>query len=477
VADAEPHSGLPSRETMVGRRLEVLLSAPGCAVCREITEAERLFLLWFLKEEAADPVMQARLREQLGFCPAHTRAVLNGGISAPTTLLPAWAAVLAGARRQLAQLDRPATLRCPRCADIEELEAHMLHTVADAVATTRFAELLATAGGVCVRHLRVAVSIADVGDRAIARVARITLAAGPRDEVAAIAGIDLDAATRAAVAAERPELLAKAGRGRSVLQTLLVDLELGVCPCCLAGGRTEQRHLRWLPNEIVRRPDAGDALCPTHLQDLAQLDRDAATNVARRQRAGALDRVGMLLGRLDELPPAALLARYRWARATRRHRIDEAAGDVRPELPSWRAAFRSQRDRVDRIARELFLARAPCPVCETRAAAERRRFELLVAAVGTPTVRNRFGSSGGVCVRHALAFADGEQHVPVLGATRAHLDVLAWEVEEARSKRAWQWRFEEMGDERTVWRRAPMALDGRVYMGGRAHAERAPDAG
>jgi len=50
---------------------------------------------------------------------------------------------------------------------------------------------------------------------------------------------------------------------------------------------------------------------------------------------------------------------------------------------------------------------------------------------------------------------------------RSSVDVLAWELTEARSKSAWRrWRFAEKGDETSELQRAPAAIDWPVYLGG-----------
>ena len=47
----------------------------------------------------------------------------------------------------------------------------------------------------------------------------------------------------------------------------------------------------------------------------------------------------------------------------------------------------------------------------------------------------------------------------------ARLSVLAWELDEAERKERWDARHEICGPESGAWRRAPAALDGRVYLG------------
>jgi hypothetical protein len=87
--------------------------------------------------------------------------------------------------------------------------------------------------------------------------------------------------------------------------------------------------------------------------------------------------------------------------------------------------------------------------------------ELLTAALSDAAVRRALENGHGLCAAHASATGN-----PVaIDVARSRLQILVWELTEARRKREWWTRHEHQGREMSSWRRACTWLRGDTYLG------------
>jgi hypothetical protein len=440
-----------------------LLDGRGCPVCRYVVEHERRWLFWFYQEHAADPVTLAMLRRSGGFCPAHTRAVLARA-AADVVLPPVYATVVAAARERLAEPVVSPWATCPACSQRDTGGENVIASILAGISDREVVASLVDAGGFCGPHLADAVAYAPENDLRPLSSAAARSPSRPAELVAAVTGVDLDAARRSCLTRR---LAPTDDRRPSVIDRLACDVSEGACVACCRAAQVEHRYLDWLVNDLVSDSDSLRELCPRHLHDLAEKDLASACAVASVQHLLARRRLDALARAVAATPPAGRGKRWAWVRDRRRQQRQRVHYDEQVRMTPWRALLGSyRRDRLA-AARQRFLLARPCPVCEVSAVTERRTVELLAAAVGHPRVLAALEANAGLCARHVLTLE------PVTAIARivrplvdARLAVLGWELEEARSKRAWDWRFAAAGDETTAWQRAAAALDGQVYLGG-----------
>jgi hypothetical protein len=427
VEQAAASHGAPPRTTEDAR---VLLQARGCAVCAERDRSQAAFFDWFRLESYAEPVMLARLRASLGMCPPHTR-VLLADPQAPVILQSVFAQVVPAAVDALAGPGTPDA--CPGCERGASSEEFALRTILRALGESRVARGLEESGGFCVPHTLAGLARGRWETVLAQTVARRLSSATGSTLLRAVAGSDPDAGARAVYRSRLPA----PEPGRSTLARLRLRLARQTCPLCLAVGRMEQRYLEWLAEQLPGHDRSlvsdVESLCASHLHDVAALGdevRDSAVGIQQRRWQGELGRHADRLprrrrGLLDALRPA-------------RHR---ASSDLGP----------------------LLVRR--CVLCSLIRRAEEQEARLLQAALADAAVERRYRRSHGLCLSHHRSVGRWAERAVLHDVLSARLSVLAWELDEAERKERWDARHEICGPESGAWRRAPAALDGRVYLG------------
>ena len=250
-----------------------------------------------------------------------------------------------------------------------------------------------------------------------------------------LGGSDPDAPRRAHWRGRLPE---PSDDGGSTLDQLCDRLGIAACPVCLSTGMADRRYVRWHIEHAARndpslRNDPGE-LCAAHLHDLALTDRDLAAQAIEHKRTAMTGKLTRVLARLGDVPDTA-----------RRGRGAPA-------------------EELDTVRHEI-VTKPYCPACNARDAIERSQLDLVVAALGLSTVRDRYERSHGLCLRHVVQISDGQASRLARRHVDGRLGVLAWEVGETARKYAWAYRHEGSGDEHQAWLRALAQIDGRVFEG------------
>jgi hypothetical protein len=414
----------------------VLLDGAGCPACREEREADARWLRWFRIESHTEAPTLARLRASAGLCPAHARAVLDGP-GGDHIVARVYRSVLA-AREPLATTEPSAP--CPACHTAREAGRGALSLLRREIGTAEVLSAYRDGSSLCIPHLRALAGEADPTLLA-------ALSAQPSgDLVERVAGIDDDAAARAALRGRLARLGHQRPRGTTVdrvLDGLLVD----ACPSCLAAARAERRYLAWLAHEYRAGPvetlvHESAELCPTHLHDLRLSSPDVATSIAGAQAVAWHGRVE----RFDEMAREP-------ARA--------------PERVVDRVLGRAARARVATLGpgRAMLLRPGRCRACMAARTVERRETDLLEVLLGDTRVADRYRTAHGLCLRHVRGLGTGAAADLARATAAVRIETLGWELEELLRKAAWDFRHEPAGPEQTASRRVLAALDGRVFLG------------
>jgi hypothetical protein len=308
---------------------------------------------------------------------------------------------------------------------------------------TRYGET----GGLCLEHLLLAVPSATDGALDLLYAvfqAHLAEAASPSD---ALASVDRDAPKRADVRDELEDS-PPSRRSSSTLDALRQHYLSSSCPICRETGLAERRYLRWLCSQL--RADADFArlepqwLCAQHRADVRLMDALSADALADVE-------VGLWRGEVTRLrAPSEQGSRPTRAPWWSRHAPPETPRALRPH---------------------------PCAVCRAAASVEARQQALIEAALGDPWFAAVDRVSHSVCVHHLLGMSSEAREGQIGGTAMTRLRVLAWELEENRTKRSWDHRFEPAGPETTAWLRALGQLDGRTFLGGTPRPTPAPDGG
>ena len=265
-----------------------LLTAPGCPVCRYVTEASDRYLGWFALEGHAQSAAITRLCSSLGMCAGHTRRAMSQP-GAAIRLTAVYRYVVTAAGDRLAERKaRPAA--CPACEHDEAAAWRavdtLLEDLADPSVLDRFREL----GGLCLPHLAAAITrsrrMALLAETAQERIAARDLRCDW------LAGTDHDAETRSVL---RRAVPATGSPGAAA------------CAPCLAGAQAEQDTLTRLPAVASDGPDPALTLCASHLADAAMV-------------AGARGMRPLLAWQMQCLTSRLPAGRAQWLRAGPRRR-------------------------------------------------------------------------------------------------------------------------------------------------------------
>jgi hypothetical protein len=230
-----------------------LLMAPGCPICRYLTEASDRYLGWFALEGHSQPELITSLCASLGACARHTRGLMSQP-GAAVRLTAVYRYVLSGIRDRLA--DRNLSLaQCPACKHDEAAAERALDTLLEGLSDTGALRQCGELGGVCLPHLQAA---AQRGTRQIVisladTMANVLAAGRPGDGW--VAGTDYDAEIRVRL---RQTTTASSG------------LANGLCIACLAAAQAERDSLADVAGLTGGNSDGagnGRALCGGHLAD------------------------------------------------------------------------------------------------------------------------------------------------------------------------------------------------------------------
>lgn len=428
----------PNRLTLYDAR--DLLTVPGCPVCRYAAEAggDR-YLAWFALEGHADPATVTRLCAASGMCPRHTRGTL-GQPGAEQRLTALYRYLLPAALEQVLA-GEPLPGACPACARDAAATEHAVDTLLDGLGEEHTRRRYAELGGLCLPHLRLAVTRAR---RRLAtwlvRGAISQLTGTPPDASMLAGAADPDAAVRARLRAILPvSPLDPPSPAASRVQQSQSGLPGACCPVCLATATAERDFLAWPTGCQDGHAGAGapgqrHRLCAPHLQDACA---DAAGSTG---------------------PAGSITQLLAWQ-----------AGRSRADLDGLLSSLTTHAA-INWLSRKTRQRAAPpaCPACRAGTAAADSEAERLREAVLSRPASLHGGHPPGICLRHVASLRATDQKAGDL-ATRQAVErtaVLREELEEAFRKQTWTSRHEARGTEMTTWRRAPALIDGAVYGGG-----------
>ncbi len=429
----------PSTGSHVLSELERLLRQPGCPACAYVEEAERSYFSWLQIESFSVAEVQARLRASMGMCPVHSRRLVEE-IGEGHVMTIVMREALAGARQRARDELQPGA--CPACEAAAFSAQRARQMVVDGLSDPHRARLYSGHGGICLAHFLDAVPALERSTLSLLADRLLRSLAESEDSglVTLLGGSDHDARRRAHWRGRLPAL---SDDGGSTLEQLCDRLGIAACPVCLSTGMAGRRYVRWhidhtAQNDQSLRNDPGE-LCAAHLHDLALVDRALAAHAIEHKRTAMTGKLTRLLARLGDVPDAA-----RRGRAALAEGLDTVRGEI--------------------------VTKPYCPACNARDGIARSQLDLVVAALGLSTVRDRYERSHGLCLRHAVQISDGQAARLARRHVDGRLGVLAWEVGETARKYAWAYRHERSGDEQQAWLRALAQIDGRVFEGGSAPA-------
>jgi hypothetical protein len=381
-----------------------LLTAPGCPVCRYVTEASDRYLGWFALEGHSQPELITTLSGSLGMCARHTRGLVSQP-GAAVRLTPVYRYILTGVRDRLAGGTlSPAT--CPACGHDHAAAERVIDTLVDGLSDTAALLRCRDLGGFCLPHLRAA---AEHGPRRIVA----SLAAITRDVLEAcpagyewLAGTDYDAEVRVTL--------------RQTMRAPWSPVK-GPCGACLAAAHAERESLAHVAGSAGRSLDAaggGHALCAGHLAD-------AVVVSSSRRRGAMLEWQFRHLTALGQPPADGIRA--------------HAARRLRP---------RALRNRSE-----------DCPVCRDCGNAA-------LQALSNACQETRQLTA--LCLRHRVKLRNiGRRAGQALSHdSMARADELIRELAEAFEQATWAGRRDgAAAPKSTAWRRAAAFLDGGVFTG------------
>ena len=383
-----------------------LLTAPGCPVCRYVSEASDRHLTWFALNGHADETIVGRLTASLGPCARHTRRLM-GQPGAAVRLTAFYRYILRNARDRLSGR-ATAILPCPMCAHEQAAAARALETLLASLSDAAFLQRCRQLGGLCVPHLSAAATMCPTSAAWFAETLAMTLA-GRDARIWWVAGdFDHDAEARGGLRRLVPERLSAGSCG---------------CPVCLAGARAEESAIARLADLSGKRrlqEDPELLLCRSHLGDAAIF-------------AGQTDRLRQLLSwqarsHIGAITP--LRVTRRWLRIVRR------PGEL------------------------------PCAGCHARETAVQMGLDDIRRNLRTPSSAS--APHGMACVRHILLLRSIDPraaHVSIPHGIKVTETVLA-ELADAFLVCTGPRGRVPSGPQMNAWRRAAALLDGAVFCGG-----------
>ncbi len=388
-----------------------LLTAPGCPVCRYVTEASDRYLGWFALEGHSQPELITTLCASLGMCARHTRGLMSQP-GAAFRLTHVYRYVLTGVRDRLAR-GAFAPAPCPACRHDDAAAERALDTLLDGLSDAAALRQCRDLGGVCLPHLSAA---AARGPRRIvlslAEITRDILAARPA-RYEWLAGTDYDAETRVRLRHTFPASLSPV---------------TGSCGACLAAAQSERdslAHVAGLTSRNLGGAGGGRALCGGHLADAVV--------------AGGPDQRRHLLE-----------WQFGWLAAGRQPPAD----GIRARAGHWLRPGPLRNHSGD------------CPVCRDSGIAALQALSIAGSAVRetSPATRQLLA----LCLRHRIVLSDTDRRAwrALSHDAIAAADNLIRELGDAsgQTTRAGR-RDAALAPESAAWRRAVAFLDGGVVAG------------
>lgn len=316
----------------------VLLTRPGCPVCRYADEAGDRYLAWFALEAHAQADTITRLCASLGMCSPHTRSLMRQP-GAEIRLTAVYRYLMAAARDRLTAASARLG-RCPACEHDGRVAERAVDTLIEGLADNTVRERYRELGGLCVPHLRGATVRSS--RQVAAWLSETTMAAvsSPSASSAWLSGTDRDTDVRAVL-----RQAAQPGASSDWM----------ACVGCLAAARSESSYLTQILHTRDRADQEGRLLCAGHLSDL----------IALAGRAGAVPLLAWQVGCLA----AGLSHRsgWRWPRRRLDHcptcvASEDAARQAIGDFRNWLRASRQVTDRhVPLCVRHLLVLRTLDP--------------------------------------------------------------------------------------------------------------------
>jgi hypothetical protein len=484
------------------------LKEPGCPVCAHISSEIVRDFFWFLNESYYEGEVIADLQRSYGFCPFHTRHLLEtGGNSVITTVFSYLTAhsiarlqeaqgVLTGPTtrenahdrcRRAAKILRPQSV-CRGCRAAQWWEKHITgaisQTLTDAEAEAAYKE----SHGFCLPHFHQAGLLADwdalsvLAEDMRRRLQAVAISNGVSIRLfEQIAGLDRQRPFRARDRKRRTPNLPVHAPEQGVItlnddsvavpwsptfEQALAALAEPSCPVCAACERGALDYIRWLAREMETKAlssgnwDLSWKVCPEHFWDLyASGHERAATAVGERLRQDWLSKLETLTARMAKRPPDSLVGRLAAVPAEWSRQLN--GGKHRASVQFlWRVAA----GEMQSPERRLDLLRAPqfredvCQACWHMRETAHRMLDLILRVVEDPTGRQSYHQSWGLCLRHCIMAASVAENPAalseVLKAQIPHLRILEWELDEVSRKHNWSVRYEPAGPEAGAWERA-----------------------
>ncbi|MGQ9699777.1 MAG: hypothetical protein ACUVQS_01710 [Candidatus Bipolaricaulaceae bacterium] len=457
------------------------LKEAGCLFCRERSQAEDRFFVWYLAENYLFPESIHRMVAARGFCPRHTRVFLQKGI--PSTIAYVYRVLAAAAADQVREVEAALhgarrlrevgdllipTGACPACAQEEDHSAYLRHLVASTLAAPEVRAALVAHPTVCLPHFReLAPVLHRDGLLFVARSLRNQLEARELDR-SLVWGAMREGWPGPAPGPEREQARAeRLSGGWSPTADLLRRLvSATACPVCRAEAAATARYVAWLSQEILAAPpyqwENALWLCPEHGWRFATTgDPEAVARLSEAVQALWRERLEKLATALEGMPRGGFIRR--WVQIPERLRARPDSSVARRLLAALKEALVPPRWAVA-AHRERELRTSPCPLCRHLAVVAERTCDLLVRGLGDPAVRAAYEGGSGLCMRHlplALSLARRAAEAAVLVHTaRVRLEMVEWELEEFLRKQNWLVRYELTGVEGGAWQRAVALLSG-----------------
>jgi hypothetical protein len=446
-------------------RTRWLLATRGCPVCRSMREAEATFLRWLEIEGHTSGPMIAQLRVSLGFCPRHTRAILQRSTAAVvlSSVLPY---VVASAHRfTLDPGDTTSLTRCPACKTVEAREQNTLETLFRGLVDADFVAEYRRHGGLCLPHFLTAARVAPdhlLGPLTETIQDRLSAGIDTAESEGLLWPRDRDALTRS----RRRAALTEPSGSESTLERLRAGATHDGCSLCRGMGLAERAYLEGLvatAHDANPPTDEPPRLCAQHQADVRVVDASAARAIAESTLAAWRGELHQFSDTLAALPASGLGTRLTASlRAVREASHRRAA---RAWSETTRSRRRERREAISRLTQSQ-----RCTACSALASIEQRQIQLLTAALDDPLFAAAYRVSHGLCVHHLLSLPHEHRSDELSRVAGTRLAMLGWELDEARTKRAWSHQHETPGPELSGWLRALGQLDGRTFLGGQPKA-------
>lgn len=457
--------GRKSETSSIDHSAAALLALPGCPLCNELTEFERIHFFWLLRENYQQISVLNEISGALGFCPQHA-VYLSTCSESVSSLSYIHSFVVADLLHSLsvgtskkddgAGLFAPA--RCYTCRSRDDQIRRNGFFVARLLAHPEAWTLYGEPGMLCAPHLsavtpRLPLSrldpFIDLHRNRIteARKAIVTNSGESNQPEVLAHAMRLTVGQESNLARPTSETLSDDGSAdeSDAILRLLANLRRSEeCPICREQRRARAEWLRWLCTHGEHHGDPTNLLptCAEHVWELVRVgSADVARLIVLRSCDRAAEKLHHIMAALRNPPPPPR----------------SCIGRIVAPL------FDTSRRRLAAAHRSLSYESA-CPLCYRLETAEERSLALFLRLLEQRRGVNLYELGPGLCVKHFARALRGSTSVRItdllVAIEHAKLSLLAWEIEEYQRKVAWQCRPEARGGENTVWRRALLKVSG-----------------